>query len=232
MATKTQYYRLTKPEGTDLVDIDDLNDNFDIIDSQLKSNADAARGKQDTLTFDEIPTSGSRNPVRSGGIYTELRKKQNTLTFDEAPISGSQNPVKSGGLYTALHGKQNTLTFDEAPASGSRNPVRSGGIFTALQGKQNTLTFDANPRSGSTRPVYSGGVYTALQGKQDDLTQVPVVYSLLQTDYLFLERNGRIYKIRASEVIIPSGDGDNIETENGSELLIRLPSTLPEIHQQ
>ena len=58
-----------------------------------------------------------------------------------------------------------------------------------------------------------------MQGKQDDLTQVQVVYSLLQTDYLFLERNGRIYKIRASEVIIPSGDGDNIETENGSELL-------------
>ena len=57
------------------------------------------------------------------------------------------------------------------------------------------------------------------KGINDELTQVQVVYSLLQTDYLFLERNGRIYKIRASEVIIPSGDGDNIETENGSELL-------------
>ena len=95
MATRTQYYRLTKPEGTDLVDIEDLNGNFDIIDSQLKTNADAARNKQDALTFDETPTSGSRNPVRSGGIYTALQGKQSTLTFDEAPVSGSRNPVRS-----------------------------------------------------------------------------------------------------------------------------------------
>ena len=35
MATKTQYYRLTKPEGTDLVDIDDLNDHFDGSNRQI-----------------------------------------------------------------------------------------------------------------------------------------------------------------------------------------------------
>ena len=190
MATRTQYYRLTKPEGTDLVDIEDLNGNFDIIDSQLKNNANAARNKQDTLTFDEAPTSGSRNPVRSGGIYT------------------------------ALQGKQNTLTFDEAPAAGSRNPVRSGGIYTALQGKQDTLSFDETPQSGSRKPVRSGGIYTALLGKQDDLTQVSTVRSIRETDYLFIERGGTIYKILASAVITPSGDdGDNIETENGNELL-------------
>jgi hypothetical protein len=66
--------------------------------------------------------------------------------------------------------------------------------------------------------VTSDGIYSALQEKQDDLTQVPVVSSLLESDYLFLERRGRIYKIRASAVIIPSG-GDGIETENGDALL-------------
>ena len=65
----------------------------------------------------------------------------------------------------------------------------------------------------------SDGVYGALQEKQDDLTQVPVVSSLLEADYLFLERRGRIYKIRASAVIIPSGDGDGLETEGGDSLL-------------
>jgi hypothetical protein len=48
---------------------------------------------------------------------------------------------------------------------------------------------------------------------------VPVVSSLLETDYLFLERRGRIYKIRASAVIIPSGGGNGIETETGDVLL-------------
>ena len=47
MASSTSNYRLTKPDGTDLVDIDELNGNFDIIDRQMKANADAAAGKQD-----------------------------------------------------------------------------------------------------------------------------------------------------------------------------------------
>ena len=33
--------------------------------------------------------------------------KQDALTFDDAPTSGSANPVKSGGVYTALGGKVN-----------------------------------------------------------------------------------------------------------------------------
>ena len=160
MATRTRNYNLIKPEGTDLVDIDDLNGNFDAIDTQLKANADGLVGKQDKLTFDTTPTSGSTKPVTSGGIYTALSRKQNTLTFDSVPVRYS------------------------------------------------------------IRPVYSGGVYSALLEKQDDLTQVPTVGSLRETDYLFLERNGVIYKIRASAVIIPSGgDPDSIETEGGDALL-------------
>ena len=35
----------------------------------------AISGKQDTLTFDDAPTSGSSNPVKSGGIYDALALK-------------------------------------------------------------------------------------------------------------------------------------------------------------
>lgn len=72
-----------------------------------------------------------------GDINTALAGKQDTLTFDDTPTSGSDNPVKSGGVYSALSGKQNTLTFDNAPASGSANPVKSSGIYDALQRKVN-----------------------------------------------------------------------------------------------
>ena len=61
--------------------------------------------------------------------------KQDVLTFDDAPTQGSNNPVKSGGIYTALAGKQDTLTFDDTPTANSSNPVKSGGIYTALDGK-------------------------------------------------------------------------------------------------
>lgn len=35
-------------------------------------------------------------------VQTAISGKQNTLTFDSAPTSGSSNPVTSGGLYTTL----------------------------------------------------------------------------------------------------------------------------------
>lgn len=41
---------------------------------------------------------------------TLLNAKQNTLTFDNMPTSASTNPVTSGGVYTALSGKANSAT--------------------------------------------------------------------------------------------------------------------------
>ena len=40
MATRTRNYNMVKPDGTDFVSIDDLNDNFDVIDARMKANAD------------------------------------------------------------------------------------------------------------------------------------------------------------------------------------------------
>ena len=39
MATKTTNYELTKPDGADFYDVDVQNDNMDIIDKQMKANA-------------------------------------------------------------------------------------------------------------------------------------------------------------------------------------------------
>lgn len=36
-------------------------------------------GKQDTLTFDEVPTEMSANPVKSGGVFRKLRQKQDKV---------------------------------------------------------------------------------------------------------------------------------------------------------
>lgn len=39
MATKTTNYGLTKPDGADFYDVDVQNDNMDIVDKQMKANA-------------------------------------------------------------------------------------------------------------------------------------------------------------------------------------------------
>lgn len=172
--------------------------------------------KQDLLTFDTTPTSGSTNPVTSGGIVTyllnnyynnqwvdmhllELQQAMNAaiagieenyqplLDFDTAPTSGSTNPVTSGGVYTALQNVQpdmsnyydkddidegnrvvstalNRLNNDivELQSDLDANYYTESEVDTALAAKQNTLTFDSAPTQNSTNPVTSGGLYIVL----------------------------------------------------------------------
>lgn len=40
-------------------------------------------GKQNTLTFDNVPTSGSNNPVKSGGVYSALNEKADTSSLGD-----------------------------------------------------------------------------------------------------------------------------------------------------
>ena len=43
MATKTTNYGLTKPDGADFYDVDVQNDNMDIVDKQMKANANGIK---------------------------------------------------------------------------------------------------------------------------------------------------------------------------------------------
>ena len=125
------------------------------IESTLSAHASAISSKQDKLTFDSSPASGSKNPVTSGGIYSALAGKQATGDY-----------ATHGDLSTGLAGKQDKLTFDTAPTASSTKPVTSGGVKAALDKKQDKLSIDSTPTSGSVNPITSGGVYTALAGKQ------------------------------------------------------------------
>lgn len=144
------------------------------IESTLSAHASAISSKQDKLTFDSSPASGSKNPVTSGGIYSALigkqnagdyattsalAKKQDKLTYDSTPTSGSGNPVTSDGIYSALAGKQSTGDY-----------ATHGDLSSGLAGKQDKLTFDSTPTASSTSPVTSGGVKAELDKKQDKLS--------------------------------------------------------------
>lgn len=64
--------------------------------------------KQDALTFDSSPTSGSNNPVTSGGVYTALQNVD--IDVDSELSSTSENPVQNKIVTGALANKQDTLT--------------------------------------------------------------------------------------------------------------------------
>ena len=80
--------------------------------------------KQDKLTFDDTPTTGSVNPVTSGGIKTAI---------DNSAENAAATYATKTALNTSLSKKQDILTFDISPRPNSRNPVWSEGIYDAIQ---------------------------------------------------------------------------------------------------
>ena len=59
--THTTNYYLKKPDTSDPVDVADLNDNFDEIDTQLKNNFDLASSKQDKAAGKGLSTNDYTN---------------------------------------------------------------------------------------------------------------------------------------------------------------------------
>jgi len=59
----------------------------------------ALAGKQDTLTFDDVPTANSNNPVKSGGVYSALTDKATMLTGVTTP---TQSEGEDGDVYLKL----------------------------------------------------------------------------------------------------------------------------------
>lgn len=127
------------------------NLNTHMADSGVHVTADEKSkwsAKQDTLSFDTVPTSGSSNPVTSGGIKTALDAVKNDLlngagaaydTLKELGDLIDDNTDTLDALEIVAAGKQDKLTFDSTPTENSTNPVTSGGIYAALQSMENTV---------------------------------------------------------------------------------------------
>ena len=109
----TENLNLKKPEATDLYDIENENDNMDTLDAAVAANQTniaalqtAMAGKQNALTFDNVPTENSSNPVKSGGVYSVI----DTLN---TAVQGKQDKLhtemKTGTL--AVGATSLTLTF-------------------------------------------------------------------------------------------------------------------------
>ena len=176
MATQTTNYHLTKPAGDDLAQISVLNGNFDIIDGQMKANADAAAaaqqtadGKQDPITFDDTPTLGSTNAVTSGGVYQAVGTKQNTLTaganidITNDEISSSHYDVQTLA-DTTTSGTVGSATQIEVVDSVTRD---SEGHVTKINKKTWTMpTIDTALNPASANLVQNGVVSSAIRDLQ------------------------------------------------------------------
>ena len=108
-----------------------------------------------------------------------LDSKQSALTFDNVPTQGSENPVKSGGIYNALADKADKVSGatngDFAGLDGNGNLVDSGSkasdFATAAQGLLADTAYQ-KPSGGIPSTDLASGVNTSL-GKADTAYQKP-----------------------------------------------------------
>lgn len=135
---------------------------------QLQSDvADLQESKQDALSFDNSPVSGSSNPVTSSGIYAALSGKSDTGHQHSAA------DITSGTLAVARGGTGNT-SVDTTPTSGSTKMCTSGGILTALNGKQATLTVTSGTCTANTAYLRLGGTDSIRWAKYGRIAVVTV----------------------------------------------------------
>ena len=141
-----------------------------IIQSELD---DAMATKQDTLTFDDTPTDGSNNPVKSNGIYDALALKQNAtdnnLDTDAKTIVGAINEHE-GDIDSLKSGLTNIQTQSGEVASGIINGAGTVDIqLPAGVGAYLLCTFRDND--------YFATLYYLTYKVGDKITCTPIVSS-------------------------------------------------------
>lgn len=74
MATKTTNYGLTKPEGSDFYDIGVQNDNMDIIDKQMKANANGIKQLNSDLKNALVTQYAELNGTGNNYFYVDRKQ--------------------------------------------------------------------------------------------------------------------------------------------------------------
>lgn len=107
--------------------------------------------KQDALTFDEAPTSGSTNPVTSGGVYTAVSSVESTLsalTGGTGSVTNAEHADEADKLSAAvtisLSGDvSGSTSFDGSASSEIAAELAASGVTA---GTYSAVSVDAKGR--------------------------------------------------------------------------------------
>jgi len=130
IGAEAQYVDVTRnAQGEIVTDLSQKQptDTVESLSSTLKNIEDHM---DDPIVLDDVPTQGSQNGVKSGGVY-------NAIQADSSLNTTSTKPVQNKVITNALNGKIDTYMtqpgrWDTTPTENSIKPVTSGGIYAAL----------------------------------------------------------------------------------------------------
>ena len=117
--------------------------------------------KQDTLTFDNTPTSGSSNPVTSGGVYTAIENadtKTASITLASSSWSGSNPYTQTATIsgYTMTANTRVDITCDYSTI----NSLAQDGVSTIYaENNSGTITVYAVGAAPTSNITVTATIY-------------------------------------------------------------------------
>lgn len=231
MATTTQNLGLIKPAGTDKIRIAQINSNMDTLDAKIgpvgsTSLQEQINNKQGALTFDNLPTSGSDNPVKSGGVYTEAGNLAAGMAIlannnTHAAIASGQYVYVRGhstlaeGLYTA----NAAIAANGTLSTSNLTAVSGGGLNGLLEQIANSEDFDAQiyDNDTSTGVSFTNAYYTKIGGLV--FMRGRGIASSITLSSMFQIRNLPCYRVWAGGLYLPGISG------NGGDRTIQTSTT-------
>ena len=157
----------------------DTSVNSLVINKLTKAQYDALETKSETelyLVPDEIdnaPTSGSDNPVKSGGVYNALQGKQDVidsshkLSADLVDDSNTTNKFTNATEKQTWNNKQDALTFNTTPSS-SNKVATMADVPTTMgasgSGHKGGLVPDTPSTAGTTKFLREDGTWEVPAG--------------------------------------------------------------------
>lgn len=98
----TNWTQTTVGETGGVATYADLPDKPSINGNELSGNKTGAQlGLQNTLTFDNVPTANSTNPVKSGGVYSADEAIRKWTTAEAKSVSGNPITLTDGSARNA-----------------------------------------------------------------------------------------------------------------------------------
>ena len=158
----TSIFRLRKPEGTDPVNVEDFNDNFDVIDTELNKRPEKTGNASDMVTtFSQAAsranlTPGEKISVSFGKImkfFADLK----AVAFTGSYADLSNKPSIPGGAAASQAVANNCTTT----AAGSVLDARQGKV---LMDKANQINSDLGSSLNGCKLTYEGGDFYAAYG--------------------------------------------------------------------
>lgn len=171
--TYTENYHLKKPDGEDFIDIEDLNQNMEAIDAQLKAQAQKAEG--DGTKVQEVQAAlGQKADLKNGKVPEGQLPAMNYDPKGTAATAVSNHNSNAGAHADIRQAVANTQAAAQQAASALQSGLDS---HTGNKGNPHAVTKaqvglgQADNTSDADKPI-SKAAQKALDQLSDDLEQV------------------------------------------------------------